>query len=83
MGNYVMMAGQTGVVGHLEIGDQAIITAQSGITKDVPPKAIVSGSPAGDRRNHLKELAALSKLPDALQEIRKLRQEIEELRRKS
>jgi UDP-3-O-[3-hydroxymyristoyl] glucosamine N-acyltransferase len=83
VGNYVMMAGQTGVVGHLEIGDQAIITAQSGITKDVPPKAIVSGSPAGDRRTHLKELAALSKLPDALQEIRKLRQEIEELRRKS
>lgn len=83
VGNYVMMAGQTGVVGHLEIGDQAIITAQSGITKDVPPRAIVSGSPAGDRRTHLKELAALSKLPGALQEIRKLRQEIEELRKRS
>ena len=30
-----------------------------------------------------KELAALSKLPEALQEIRKLRQEIEELRKKT
>ena len=83
MGNYVMMAGQSGVVGHLEIGDRAIITAQSGITKDVAPGAIVSGAPAGDRRTHLKELAALSKLPEALQEIRKLRQEIEELRKRS
>ena len=83
VGNYVMMAGQAGVVGHLEIGDQAIITAQTGVTKDVPAKGVVSGSPALNRRTHLKELAALSKLPEALQEIRKLRREIEELRKKS
>src|SRR5262245_41126083 len=83
VGNYVMMAGQAGVIGHLEIGDQAIITAQTGVTKDVPPKGIRSGSPALDRRTHLKELAALSKLPEALQEIRKLRQEIEELKKKT
>ena len=56
---------------------------QSGLTKDVAPKAVMSGSPASDRRTHLKELAALSKLPEALQEIRRLRQEIEELRKKT
>ena len=83
LGNYVVMAGQSGLIGHLEIGDGAIITAQSGLTKDVPAKAVMSGSPASDRRTHLKELAALSKLPEALQEIRKLRQEIEELRKKT
>jgi len=83
VGNYVVLAGQAGVIGHLEIGDGAIITAQTGVTKDVPPGGVRSGSPALDRRTHLKELAALSKLPDALQEIRKLRQEIEELKKKS
>lgn len=83
LGNYVVLAGQAGLIGHLEIGDGAIITAQSGLTKDVPPKAVLSGSPASDRRTHLKELAALSKLPEALQEIRKLRQELEELRNKT
>jgi len=77
------MAGQAGLIGHLEVGDGAIITAQTGVTKDVPPGGVISGSPATDRRTHLKELAALSKLPDALQEIRKLRQEIAELRKKS
>jgi UDP-3-O-[3-hydroxymyristoyl] glucosamine N-acyltransferase len=81
VGNYVVMAGQAGLIGHLEVGDGAIITAQSGVTKDVPPGGVMSGSPSSDRRTHLKELAALSKLPEALQEIRKLRQEIEELRR--
>src|SRR5436190_4460524 len=83
LGDYVVMAGQSGLIGHLDIGDGAIITAQSGLTKDVPPGAVMSGSPASDRRTHLKELAALSKLPEALQEIRKLRQEIEELKKKS
>src|SRR5262245_6623368 len=83
VGNYVMMAGQAGVIGHLDIGDRAIITAQSGVTKDVPARGVVSGAPALNRRTHLKELAALSKLPEALQEIRKLRREIEELRKKT
>jgi UDP-3-O-[3-hydroxymyristoyl] glucosamine N-acyltransferase len=83
LGNYVVMAGQAGLIGHLDIGDGAIITAQSGLTKDVPSKAVMSGSPASDRRTHLKELAALSKLPEALQEIRKLRQELEALRKKT
>ena len=83
LGNYVVMAGQSGLIGHLDIGDQAVITAQSGLTKDVPAGGVMSGSPATDRRTHLKELAALSKLPEALQEIRKLRQELEALRNKT
>jgi len=83
LGNYVVMAGQSGLIGHLDIGDGAIITAQTGLTKDVPPGAVMSGSPASERRTHLKELAALSKLPEALQEIRRLRWEIDELRKKT
>jgi UDP-3-O-[3-hydroxymyristoyl] glucosamine N-acyltransferase len=83
LGNYVVMAGQSGLIGHLDIGDGAIITAQSGLTKDVPAGAVMSGSPASDRRTHLKELAALSKLPEALQEIRRLRKELEELGKKT
>jgi len=42
---------------------------------------VMSGSPSSDRRTHLKELAALSKLPEALLELRKLRQEVVELRK--
>jgi UDP-3-O-[3-hydroxymyristoyl] glucosamine N-acyltransferase len=83
VGNYVVMAGQAGLIGHLDVGDQAIITAQTGVTKDVPAKGVMSGSPAQDRRTHLKELASLSKLPEALQEIRRLRREVDELRKKA
>jgi UDP-3-O-[3-hydroxymyristoyl] glucosamine N-acyltransferase len=80
LGHHVVLAGQAGLIGHLEMGDAAIITAQSGVTKDVPPGGVVSGSPASERTTHLKELASLGKLPEALQEIRRLRKEIEELR---
>ena len=83
LGDHVVMAGQSGLIGHLDIADGAIITAQSGVTKDVPAGVVMSGSPATDRRTHLKELAALSKLPEALREIRKLREELEELRKKT
>ena len=80
VGNHVVLAGQAGLIGHLDIADGAVITAQSGVTKDVPPGGMMSGSPASDRRTHLKELAALSKLPEALLEIRRLRKELEDLR---
>jgi len=46
IGKGVTLAGQAGLVGHLEIGDQAIIAAQAGISNNVPPKAMVIGSPA-------------------------------------
>ena len=83
LGKFVILAGQAGLIGHLEIGDGAIITAQSGVTKDVPPGSVMAGAPASERTAHLKELAALSKLPEALQEIRRLRKEIDELRKKA
>ncbi|HXX95121.1 MAG TPA: UDP-3-O-(3-hydroxymyristoyl)glucosamine N-acyltransferase [Planctomycetota bacterium] len=82
LGRHVVLAGQAGLIGHLELGDGAIITAQSGVTKDVPSGGVMSGSPASERTTHLKELASLGKLPEALQEIRRLRKEIEELRKK-
>jgi UDP-3-O-[3-hydroxymyristoyl] glucosamine N-acyltransferase len=82
LGNHVVLAGQAGLIGHLEMGDAAIITAQSGVTKDVPPGGVMSGSPASERTTHLKELASLGKLPEALQEIRRLRKEIEDLKKK-
>ena len=46
LGRYVTLAGQVGLAGHLTVGDRAILTAQSGVTKDVPAGAVMSGSHA-------------------------------------
>jgi UDP-3-O-[3-hydroxymyristoyl] glucosamine N-acyltransferase len=80
LGKHVMLAGQAGLVGHIVVGDRAIVTAQAGVGKNVPPGAMVSGEYAIDMKTHLKQLAALAKLPEALAEIRRLKKEIEELK---
>jgi UDP-3-O-[3-hydroxymyristoyl] glucosamine N-acyltransferase len=82
LGDYVVLAGQAGVVGHLELGDRSVVTAQSGVTKDLEPGSVVSGSPASDRREHLRQLASLGRLPELLDEVRRLKSELEALKGK-
>jgi UDP-3-O-[3-hydroxymyristoyl] glucosamine N-acyltransferase len=72
VGNHVILAGQVGVSGHVTIGDGVIAIAQSGIPHDVPPGAMVSGSPAIDHKLWLKCTAAYAKLPDLVKALRKL-----------
>jgi UDP-3-O-[3-hydroxymyristoyl] glucosamine N-acyltransferase len=72
VGNKVILAGQVGVSGHVKIGDGAMAIAQSGIPQDVPPGAMVSGSPAIDHKLWLKCCAAYAKLPEIVRAVRKL-----------
>ncbi len=57
IGKGVILWGQAGIAGHLEIGDGAQVLAQAGVSKDVPPGALVVGSPATDRREAVKTFA--------------------------
>jgi UDP-3-O-[3-hydroxymyristoyl] glucosamine N-acyltransferase len=62
IGNWCTFAGQAGVAGHLHIGDGAIVTAQGGVGKDVPPKAMVSGTPAKPFMESRRDLAELGRI---------------------
>jgi UDP-3-O-[3-hydroxymyristoyl] glucosamine N-acyltransferase len=62
IGDGAVLAGQVGVVDHVEIGAGAQVLARSMVTKDVPPGAVVSGSPARPHREQLKQEAALRRL---------------------
>jgi UDP-3-O-[3-hydroxymyristoyl] glucosamine N-acyltransferase len=64
VGNNVIIAGQAGVAGHCKVGDGVIITAQSGTHGDIPPGAMVSGSPAFDHKVWMRSTALFSKLPE-------------------
>jgi UDP-3-O-[3-hydroxymyristoyl] glucosamine N-acyltransferase len=75
----VIMAGQTGSAGHLTIHKDAIVWAQSGVGGDVPPGAVVSGSPAFDSRDWLRASASYSRLPDLLRTVRALERRVAEL----
>ncbi len=72
LGKWVTLAGQSGAIGHLNIGDGAIGTAKCGITKDVPAQTTVFGFPAREVRSAQKIAAACAKTPELIKRVRAL-----------
>lgn len=62
LGNYVVMGGQTGTVGHIKIGDGAQIAATSSVHKSVPANARYGGTPAKPMKQWFKEIVAVEKM---------------------
>ncbi|HTK85318.1 MAG TPA: UDP-3-O-(3-hydroxymyristoyl)glucosamine N-acyltransferase [Patescibacteria group bacterium] len=60
--DYVMMAGQAGIAGHLHIGKGARIGAKAGVMRDVPAGEQQLGSPAIPARQFMRQVAAISRL---------------------
>jgi UDP-3-O-[3-hydroxymyristoyl] glucosamine N-acyltransferase len=80
LGDGVVMAARSGVSDHVTVGTRAQVAAEAGVTKDVPPGVTVSGFPARDHREQMKIQAMLRRLPEMREEIRRLKQEIADLR---
>ncbi|MDD5132314.1 MAG: UDP-3-O-(3-hydroxymyristoyl)glucosamine N-acyltransferase [bacterium] len=78
----VTIAGQAGIIGHITIGKGSIVAAQAGVTKDVPPKEIVSGYPAQPHQLSKRISAEMNRLPQLNQKVKELEKRIEELERK-
>jgi UDP-3-O-[3-hydroxymyristoyl] glucosamine N-acyltransferase len=75
-GDYVVLAGQVGVVGHIHIGDGAVVGGQAGVTKDVAPGQHMLGSPATPEREQKRMLMTLERLPEIRREINKIKQKL-------
>jgi UDP-3-O-[3-hydroxymyristoyl] glucosamine N-acyltransferase len=82
IGERVIIAGQAGFVGHIEIGDDSFIGAKAGVSKDVKPGENVTGYPARDIMTVRRIEAAEARLPELLKEVKRLRKDIEELKRR-
>ncbi len=72
VGNYVTIAGQVGVVGHIEIGDQVVVAAKAGVSKDIPPKQTVWGSPSLPIKEAKEQLALIRRLPKLYERVKLL-----------
>lgn len=59
----VTLWGQVGIPSNVVIGKGAVVLAQSGVTKSLEGNKVYFGSPAGDNREKLRELALIRKLP--------------------
>jgi UDP-3-O-[3-hydroxymyristoyl] glucosamine N-acyltransferase len=72
VGDDVILAGQVGVIDHLEIGAGARIGAKSGLYGDVPARTVVSGLPARPHREALRAQATLYRLAKIVDELEAL-----------
>ncbi len=80
LGRGVVLAARAGVLGHLEVGDGAQIGADALLTDDAPAGARRSGVPAIEHRRWLRVAAATPQLPELIDEVRRLRAELDALK---
>ena len=76
LGRGVILAGQAGLVGHITLGDNVIVGAGAGVTKSVPEKTVVLGSPAKPMAEQKKIFALIARLPDLFKDIADLKKKI-------
>jgi UDP-3-O-[3-hydroxymyristoyl] glucosamine N-acyltransferase len=81
IGKNCMIAGQVGIVGHVKIADKVVLMAQSGVSKGINKPGFYFGSPAKEVKTTMKLEAHIRNLPEYAEEIKKLKKEIEELKK--
>ena len=64
IGDCVTIAGQVGIIDHINIGRNSVIAVKSCVFKSLPENSFVSGIPATNHSNRLKQEAIIKKLPD-------------------
>jgi len=80
IGSDCIFAGQVGAAGHITVGDRTVVTAQSGIPNDLAGDKEYAGTPCVERRQWLKNSAALNRTPELQKRVRELEAEIEKLK---
>lgn len=80
LGNGVVLGGQSAIRDHISLGDGAMVAACSAVAEDVEAKMVVSGLPALPHRQSLREQAAMRRLPELVQQMRRLNDEVAQLK---
>jgi UDP-3-O-[3-hydroxymyristoyl] glucosamine N-acyltransferase len=80
--HHAMLGGQVAVGGHLTVGAGGVLTGQAGLSKDLPPGEMYSGTPAEPHVRRLRALAASHRVAELIEEVRALRKKVSELERR-
>ncbi len=62
LGDFVVMGGQSGAVGHVKIGKGAQVAGASHVKNDIPAGARVGGTPARPFRQWAREMAVIARM---------------------
>ncbi|GAA4232285.1 UDP-3-O-(3-hydroxymyristoyl)glucosamine N-acyltransferase [Postechiella marina] len=68
----VTIWGQVGITSGITIGTKAVISAKAGVSKSLPGHKSYFGIPADDFRSKYKEIAAIKKIPDILEQLKQV-----------
>lgn len=84
IGNHATVGGQVGIADHCRIDDHAIVGAQCGVPsrKRVPAGEVFWGTPARPLRRIKRQQAFVGRLPELAEEVKRLRAEIESLKKR-
>ncbi len=77
IGRNVRMAGKAASVGHVTIGDDAIIGGNAGVARDVAPGGVMMGYVARPHMSWKRINAAEERLPDLVRKLKQLERKVE------
>ncbi len=81
LGRNVVLGGKAAVVGHITVNDGVMIAGQSGVNKNFPAGSVVGGTPAIPMKQYAKSAAVFGKIPDLRNDVRRLKKELEEIKK--
>lgn len=82
LGRNVIVGGAVAIKDHLRIEDQVMIAPKSGVHNNQPKGVIISGIPAIPIKRWIKAATVFGKLPDMYKEIRGLKKQLLELKKR-
>ncbi len=78
-GKNVVLGGQAGVVGHVEIADYTLIATRGGVSKSIPKGGKYAGGPVMPLSDYNRQQVLLRKIGDFVKQIEQLQARIEKL----
>jgi len=79
IGNGVILAAQSGVSNHAHVGDGVTVAGRGGVASDIEAGQTVSGFPARDHKQELRQHAAERQLPQIIKNIKDIEHRIRNL----
>jgi len=79
LGDGVVLAGQVGLADNIEIGAGTVVGGQAGIVGNVPPGSQLAWSPAIDRKEALRVVGTVLRLPKLAEQLKQLAAKVEKL----
>lgn len=78
LGDGVVMAGDAGTGDNCKLGDGVVVTTRATALRDFPAGVTISGTPARDMQEHMRQLVYIQRLPKMAAQLKELTKKVKE-----